>query len=153
MASSWHCNEWGRVMPNRLLKQVFRICSVVVLMLVTNGVVAAEPADSAIHSEILARSSSDWGGAALSPYASGQPEVTVARVTIPVGKALPLHEHPYMTAGVVLKGVIEVRTDSGKTHVARAGDAVIEMVNQPHAGANIGDEAAVILVVYAGIKD
>ena len=93
------------------------------------------------------------GGAALSPYASGQPEVTVARVTIPVGKALPLHEHPYMTAGVVLKGVIEVRTDSGKTHVARAGDAVIEMVNQPHAGANIGDEAAVILVVYAGIKD
>ena len=140
-------------MSDSLLKQIMRMNSVVVLMLATHGVVAAEPVESAIRSEILARSSSDWGGTALPTYGSGQPEVTVARVTIPVGQALPLHEHPYMTAGVVLKGVIEVRTDTGKTHVARAGDAVIEMVNQPHGGANIGDEEAVILVVYAGIKD
>ena len=140
-------------MSDSLLKQIMRMNSVVVLMLATHGVVAAEPVESAIRSEILARSSSDWGGTALPAYGSGQPEVTVARVTIPVGQALPLHEHPYMTAGVVLKGVIEVRTDTGKTHVARAGDAVIEMVNQPHGGANIGDEEAVILVVYAGIKD
>jgi len=140
-------------MADSLLKQVMRIHSVVVLMLATNGVVAAEPVDSAIRSEILARSSSDWGGTAIPAYASGQPEVTVARVTVPVGRAMPLHERPYMTAGVVLKGVIEVRTETGKTHVARAGDAVIELVNQPHGGANIGDEEAVILVVYAGIKD
>ena len=57
-----------------------------------------------------------------------------------------------MTAGIVLKGIIEVRTDSGKTHSARAGDAVVELVNQPHGGANIGDEDAVILVVYAGVE-
>ena len=140
-------------MSDSLLKQIMRMNSVVVLMLATHGVVAAEPVESAIRTEILARSSRDWGGTALPAYASGQPEVTVARVTIPVGQALPLHEHPYMTAGIVLKGVIEVRTDTGKTHVARAGDAVIELVNQPHGGANIGDEEAVILVVYAGIKD
>ena len=73
-------------------------------------------------------------------------------MTIPAGMALPLHEHPFMTAGVVLKGIIEVRTDSGKTHIARAGDAVVEFVNQPHSGANIGDEDAVILVVYAGVE-
>lgn len=140
-------------MSESLLKRAARIHSIVVLMLATNGVFAAEPVDSLIRSEILARSSSDWGGTALPAYASGQPEVTVARVTIPVEHALPLHEHPHMTAGVVLKGVIEVRTETGKTHVARAGDAVIELVNQPHGGANIGDEEAVILVVYAGIKD
>jgi hypothetical protein len=58
--------------------------------------------------------------------------------------ALPLHEHPFMTAGVVLQGVIEVRTDSGKTHIARAGEAVIELIDQPHGGANIGDTDAVI---------
>ena len=45
-----------------------------------------------------------------------------------------------------------MRTDSGKTHIARAGDAVVELVNQPHGGANIGDEDAVILVVYAGVE-
>ena len=57
-----------------------------------------------------------------------------------------------MTAGVVLKGSIEVRTDSGKTHIARAGDAVVELVNRPHGGANIGDEDVVILVVYVGVE-
>ena len=41
----------------------------------------------------------------------------------------------------------------GKTHIARAGEAVIELIDQPHGGANIGDTDAVILVVYAGIKD
>ena len=73
-------------------------------------------------------------------------------MTIPAGMALPIHEHPFMTAGVVLQGIIEVRTDSGKTHIARAGDAVVELVNQPHGGANIGDEDAVILVVCAGVQ-
>lgn len=141
-------------MSRTSVRVISMLCSVAVLALTASGTVAAaESEQPSIQSEILARSTSDWGGAELPAYASGQPEVTVARVTIPVGQALPLHEHPYMTAGVVLKGVIEVRTDTGKTHVARAGDAVIEMVNQPHGGANIGDEEAVILVVYAGIKD
>ena len=57
-----------------------------------------------------------------------------------------------MTAGVVLQGMIEVRTDGVKTHIARADDAVVELVNQPHDGANIGEEEAVILVVYAGVE-
>ena len=57
-----------------------------------------------------------------------------------------------MTAGVVVQGTIEVRTDSGDTHIARAVDAVIELINQAHGGANIGDEDEVILVVYAGIE-
>ena len=105
-----------------------------------------------IETTVLAKSSRDWGGSMLEPYAEGQPEVTVARITIPAGMALPLHEHPFMTAGVVLQGMIEVRTDSGKTHIARAGDAVVELVNQPHGGANIGEEEAVILVVSAGVE-
>ena len=98
------------------------------------------------------KSTQDWGGSTLEHSAEGQPEVTVARATIPAGMALPLHEHLFMTAGVFLQGIIEVRTDTGKTHIARAGDAVVELVNQPHGGANIGDEDAVILVVYAGVE-
>ena len=112
----------------------------------------ASASERKIEAEVLAKSTKDWRGVALPPYSEGQPEVTVARVTIPAGMALPLHEHPYMTAGVIVQGTIEVRTDSGDTHIARAGDAVIELVNQAHGGANIGDEDAVILVVYAGIE-
>ena len=105
-----------------------------------------------IEAEVLLKSTKDWRGVTLPAYSEGQPEVTVAKITIPAGMALPLHEHPYMTAGVVIQGTIEVLTDSGDTHIARAGDAVIELVNQAHGGANIGDEDAVILVVYAGIE-
>lgn len=105
-----------------------------------------------IEAEVLLKSTQDWRGVTLPPYSEGQPEVTVAKITIPVGMALPLHEHPYMTAGVLIQGTIEVLTDSGDTHIARAGDAVVELVNQAHGGANIGDEDAVILVVYAGIE-
>ena len=101
---------------------------------------------------MLLKSTKDWRGVTLPTYSEGQPEVTVAKITIPAGMALPLHEHPYMTAGVIIQGTIEVLTDSGDTHIARAGDAVIELVNQAHGGANIGDEDAVILVVYAGIE-
>jgi quercetin dioxygenase-like cupin family protein len=118
--------------------------------MLSSGVVAEDV--PSIETTILARSSQDWGGTALTAYAMGQPEVTVARITIPAGMALPLHEHPYMTAGIVLEGIIEVRTDGGEKHIARAGDAVIELINQPHGGANIGEEDAIILVVYAGIE-
>jgi quercetin dioxygenase-like cupin family protein len=136
----------------------FSSCSVgaaIGLMMLAARVMSGElgVSERAIETTILAQSTQDWGGSPLAEYPQGQPEVTVARVTIPVGMALPLHEHPFMTAGVVLQGVIEVRTDSGKTHIARAGEAVIELIDQPHGGANIGDTDAVILVVYAGIKD
>jgi len=45
-----------------------------------------------------------------------------------------------------------VRTPGGETLEVHPGDGVIELINQPHAGANTGTEDAVILVVYAGIK-
>lgn len=115
----------------------------------SESVSAAEPG---IQAEVLAKSTTDWRGAKLPPYSAGQPEVTIARVTIPEGMALPLHEHPHMTAGVVVQGVLEVRTDSGDTHIARAGDAVIELVNHAHFGANVGEGDVIILVVYAGIE-
>ena len=45
-----------------------------------------------------------------------------------------------------------MRTPEGETWQVNAGDGVIELINQPHGGASIGNEDAVILVVYAGIK-
>ena len=129
--------------------KIFGLSVLALTLLVPNSPVGAE---RKIETTVLAKSTQDQGGLALEHHAEGQPEVTLARVTIPAGMALPIHEHPFMTAGVVLQGIIEVRTDSGETHIARAGDAVVELVNQPHGGANIGDEDAVILVVYAGVE-
>ena len=106
----------------------------------------------AIDAVILAKSTTDWRGAKLPSYGSGQPEITIARVTIPPGMALPLHEHPNITVGVILQGSIELRSESGDTQIAQAGDTVIELVRQAHSGANTGKEDAVVLVVYAGVE-
>lgn len=105
-----------------------------------------------IKVEVLSKSTSMWNGEPIPPYAQGTPEISVVRVTIPPGQSLPLHEHPFATAGVLLQGHLEVRTPNGQQAELHAGEGLIELVNLPHAGANIGDIPAVILVVYAGIK-
>lgn len=106
-----------------------------------------------ITTEVLIKSDTSWNGHPLPSYSLGDPEISVVRVTIPAGAALPMHIHPYATAGVLLQGRLEVRTPQGKTLEVNPGDGVIELVNQPHGGVSIGTEDAVILVVYAGIKD
>ena len=100
----------------------------------------------------LVRSDRSWNGTQLPPYPSGQPEVTVLRIRIPAGVALPQHLHPMINAGVLLKGRLKVITDRGQTKVLAAGDGVIEVVNQLHAGRSLGPGPAEIVVVYAGVK-
>ena len=102
--------------------------------------------------EVLAKTNQSWNGALLPHYTTGDPELLIAKVTIPVGAHLPLHEHPYATAGVLLEGEIVVKTPSGEQHRLVAGEALVELINQAHYGENTGDVDAVILVVYAGEK-
>lgn len=129
-----------------------------VMLLLLAGFGSGSPADDTLDSlpsvavEELIRSTTSWNGSPLPPYGSGTPEISVVRVTLPPGAALPMHVHPQATAGVLLQGQLEVRTPGGVTRVVNPGDAVIELVNEPHGGASIGNEAAVILVVYAGLE-
>ena len=106
----------------------------------------------AISVDVLKKSTTMWNDDQLPSYSEGQPEISVVKVTIPEGQSLPLHEHPFATAGVLLQGHLEVRTPDGDRTELKAGQALIELINQPHAGANIGDGPAIILVVYAGIE-
>jgi len=105
-----------------------------------------------INAEVLVKSTTMWNGTNIPPYGVGQPEISVVRVTIPQGQALPMHYHPYATAGVLLSGELVVHTAAGETAELSAGDGLIELINQAHAGSKVGDEPAIILVVYAGIE-
>ena len=105
-----------------------------------------------ISADVLVKSTTMWNGTTLPPYGVGQPEISVVRITVPPGQALPMHYHPHATAGVLLSGKLVVHTAAGETAELSAGDGLIELTNQVHAGANTGDEPAIILVVYAGIE-
>ena len=64
-----------------------------------------------------------------------------------------MHQHPVINAGIVLKGEITVTKKSGEKIILKAGDAIAEVVDQWHFGANTGDDPAEIIVFYAGVKN
>jgi len=129
---------------------------VALLTLMGNSLLAHADASlgsvSSIQVDVLSKSTTMWNGQPLPPYPQGTPEISVVRITIPAGMALPMHEHPFATAGVLLQGQLEVRTPDGQTTQLNAGEGLIELVNLPHAGANVGEKSAIIMVVYAGIE-
>lgn len=83
----------------------------------------------------------------------GVPEITILKIKIPPKMRLPLHQHPVINAGVLLKGELTVVTEEKETLHLKAGDAIIEVVDKWHYGINEGTEPAEIIVFYAGTKD
>ena len=100
----------------------------------------------------LAKTTSSWNCETLPSYLTGQPEVTILKISIPPNVQLPLHQHPIINAGVLLKGELTVITEEGKKFHLKAGDPIVEVVNTWHHGVNEGNESAEIIVFYAGIQ-
>ncbi len=106
-----------------------------------------------IKVDVLTKTSSSWDGKTLPDYGKGKPEVTILRITFPPKVQLPLHKHPVINAGVLLKGELTVVTEGNEILHLKAGDPIVELVNKWHYGKNEGNEPAEIIVFYAGIKD
>jgi quercetin dioxygenase-like cupin family protein len=102
--------------------------------------------------DVLAKGTTSWNGATLPAYLTGQPEVTILKISIPPHLQLPLHQHPVINAAVLLKGELTVLTKEGKALHLAAGDPIIEVVNTWHYGINKGNEPAEIIVFYAGVQ-
>ena len=71
-------------------------------------------------------------------------------ITIQPGLKLPMHHHPVINAGMLIRGQLLVIGEGGARLQLKAGDGIIEMVDQPHYGTNNGTEPAEIAMVYAG---
>lgn len=99
--------------------------------------------------ETLAKSSASWNGSPLPAYPTGRPEVSILRIRIPAGTTLPMHRHPVINAGILLRGELTVVTEKGATLHLKAGDPIIEVVDTWHSGKNEGSDLAEIVVFYA----
>ena len=113
-------------------------------------VIGSAVSDKTVTSQTLCCNTVSWDGTCLPAYGSGQPEITIKRITIPPGTSLPLHKHPVINAGVLLEGTLAVETAEGKKLVLHAGDPIIEVVDHWHRGTNVGRDPAEIIVFYAG---
>lgn len=129
-------------------KLFFGVC--LTLLLSSYG---CAPTINTLSVDVLAKTTSSWNGGILPAYSKGQPEVTILRIIIPPKMQLPLHQHPVINAGVLLKGELTVVTKDNKTIQLKAGDPIVEVVNTWHYGKNEGNKPAEIIVFYAGIQN
>ncbi len=123
----------------------------IVFALLASGC-ASTQYDRSVQSVQLVKSSQSWDGQPLPAYEAGTPEITILRIAIPPGQTLPMHKHPVINAGVLLKGELTVITENGDILHLRPYDPIVEVVDTWHYGKNEGDESAEIIVFYAGEK-
>ncbi|WP_233831079.1 MULTISPECIES: cupin domain-containing protein [Synechococcaceae] len=121
-------------------------------LLLTSLKAVADGEPAGVQVQTLVRSGQAWNGTRLPAYPRGEPELTVLHITIPPGVKLPMHIHPVINAGMLIRGQLLVISEAGPSKQLKAGDGIIEMVNQPHYGTNNGTETAEIVMVYAGVE-
>lgn len=78
----------------------------------------------------------------------GKVEVAASIFDIAPGATLPVHKHPFPRYAYVLSGTLKVtNADTGKSDTFKAGDFIIEMIDQWHYGSNIGPDPVKLLVI------
>lgn len=107
---------------------------------------------SKVEVTTLAKTTESWNGTQLPKYLDGNPEVTILKIIIPPKTKLPVHKHPEINAGVLLKGNLRVISKDNDTLNLKAGEAAVELVNSWHYGENFGTEPVEIIVFYAGVE-
>ncbi len=135
------------------MKSVF--LATLLVCLFTTAVIGEEAVSNhgtGIKTEVLLKTTRSWDESLLPTYPQGQPEISILKIEIPPGMQLPLHQHPVINAGVLLKGKLTVETEDGKFLYLKEGDTIAEVVNKWHHGKNESDEPVEILVFYAGVE-
>ncbi len=79
-----------------------------------------------------------------------RPEITVMKVEIKPGSETGWHSHPVPLYAYVMEGNLTVEVKGGKTYHFTAGDAIVEVVNIPHNGKNLGTMPVVLIAFYTG---
>jgi quercetin dioxygenase-like cupin family protein len=79
-----------------------------------------------------------------------KPEITAMKVEIAPGAETGWHSHPVPVYAYVLQGDLTVEVKEENTYHFTAGDAIVEVVNIPHNGKNLGTTPVVLIAFYTG---
>ncbi len=128
------------------------------LALLTPFVVNAATADNNKYpvesgkKSVLVQSEKSWNGVEYHPYPQGTPQLTVIKLLIQKGHALPWHKHVAPNAGYVAQGELTLEDQkTGEKKVYKQGEAFAESVGQFHRGiATDTKQDTVLILTYAG---
>jgi quercetin dioxygenase-like cupin family protein len=126
-----------------------RLLLLAVLASVLTSIAAAEDSPNPIKSETLIQTTSSWDGVPYTAYPSGQPQITILKITIAPHTTMKWHTHPLPNAGYILSGDLTIEKKDGTKQHFVAGQAVTETVGTIHRGIT-GDQPTVLIVFYPG---
>ena len=103
-----------------------------------------------VQTQILLSASSSWDSEPYQSYPSGQPELSVLKITLASHTQLEWHSHPMPSAAYIVAGELTLeRKRDGKKQRFTAGQAVSETNDTFHRGV-AGNDPVVLIVFYAG---
>ncbi len=91
-------------------------------------------------------------GRKISYPKTDSPEVTIVTVDIPPAGETGWHLHPVPVYAYVLAGTLTIEFKDGKQNIFKQGDAIIEAMNTPHNGRNLGKVPVKLVVFYTGVE-
>jgi len=111
--------------------------------------VMAQQSSGPVQMETLTQTTKSWDGTPYKAYPTGQPQISVVKVTLAPHTTMKWHKHPVPNAAYVLSGEVTVETKDGVKKHFVAGETVPETVDTVHRGVS-GDQPTVLIVFYAG---
>ena len=79
---------------------------------------------------------------------SGDLRVTVTQTQLPAGGKLAAHKHPYPRVVQVLSGRLSIHNlDAGQTREVKAGDWLVDAIDQWHEAVVLGDEPVRLMTI------
>jgi quercetin dioxygenase-like cupin family protein len=106
--------------------------------------------DSGVKATLILKTTTTTGNYPAKYLNTQVPEITAMRVEIRPGAETGWHTHPVPLYAYVLEGDLTVEVKGGNIYHFTAGDAIVEVVNIPHNGKNLGTTPVALIVFYTG---
>jgi quercetin dioxygenase-like cupin family protein len=106
--------------------------------------------DAGVKTTLILKTTTTTGNYPAKYLNTERPEMTVMKVEIRPGAQTGWHSHPVPLYAYVLEGDLTVEVRGGNIYHFTSGDAIVEVVNIPHNGKNLGTMPVVLIVFYTG---
>ncbi len=126
---------------------------ITILVVLVLGVPCLAPAGdyaSGVKATVILKTTTTTGNYPVKYLNTEKPEITAMKVEIGPGAETGWHSHPVPLYAYVLQGDLTVEVKGGNTYHFTAGDAIVEVVNIPHNGKNLGTTPVVLIAFYTG---
>lgn len=114
--------------------------------------VFADEYDTGVKVDVLVKSTTAGNGQKITYAKTDNAEVTAVTVEIAPGRQTGWHMHAIPVYAYIIEGKLVVEMEGGKRYEFSKGQVIIEVINTPHNGINIGSVPVRLVAFYTGEK-